>query len=217
MLRRTLAEITILDALLGAGELPGRHRVVVRCPDGEARFVVDGGLVECRGASWMGWSVAPAAVVFDLMRRLDGDIVIEASPQESMSTPVGMTILLRGLDMLASEWQALLADVPSMHSRLQLWTALSRRAVVLDARWWALVTTVGSGATFCEVMERLELDELAARRMVSEALAWGLVTVNGRPGRAQVTYRSAGDETATTPAPPSRPQSRQTVSIGVSG
>jgi hypothetical protein len=217
MPRRSLAELTILDALLGAGELPGRHSVVASCPDGSATFVVDGGLVECRGASWMAPSSPAAAVVFELMRRLEGELVIESAPQESLNTPVGVASLLRSLDTLASEWQALIADVPSLGSVVRLWPELSRSAVVLDARWWTLVTTVGTGITFRGLMDSLDLDELSARRLLAEALAWGLVSVDGRAGRASLTSRSAGFESAPIPAPLPPPRMLPTVSIGSAG
>jgi hypothetical protein len=213
MLRNSLAEITILDALLGAGDLPGRQSVHVQCPAGAAKFVVDGGLVECCGASWMADNSPASVVVFELMRNLDGEVVIESSPQEPLNVPVGVATLLRGIEMLASEWQSLMADVPSMESVVRLWPELSRSAVVLDARWWALVQAVGTGTTFAALMMSLELDELNARRTLAEALAWGLVSVDGRAGRA-LTPRQATGENAPIPAPLPAPAMLPPASIG---
>jgi len=120
----------------------------------------------------------PVAVVFELLRSIDGAFLFEAdipSPFEGPGDDVAE--ILEKAQALHGEWEAITSVVPSVHRLVTLVPELAEPEVVVDAARWRVLVAVAGGRTVAEVADVLGLTELETCRLVKDAVEGGLVAL----------------------------------------
>ncbi|MCU1346248.1 MAG: hypothetical protein JWL70_2514 [Acidimicrobiia bacterium] len=160
--------------LLAGTRKTGRLRVTGDRADGSVWL--DGGAIVAGKSSSLTAQADLAMVVFDLLRCRGGSFVFEPDmvcPEAGAPTEVETLVI--AAEALLAEWREIEAVVPSLAIWVSLSPELPRPEVVVSAARWRALVAVGSGAQVGAVAEDLDLDELAASRLVKELVELGLV------------------------------------------
>jgi hypothetical protein len=211
MMQGSLAEVTLLEVLIYAGQQSAPQIVHVRTELGVARYVVDGERVELSHATWATPGVTAPELTFELLREVAGEISLtDAPPHEPLLNPITLPALLSTLDDIAQEWEELMADAPDSDAVVELMSE-ALGDVVLDQDRWLILHAVGDGLSVGELFLRLDVTELKFRRMLASALEGRLVAVGGRSGRG---FMSMIDAAAPRSAPLTPPPAQLPQPIG---
>ena len=144
-----------------------------------ALWISDGDVV---GGDMVGGGGATAAsLLFEMLRFTDASFAFDAAPADSLPQhSVEATPLAAAMDeaaTLLTEWDDIVAVVPSLAHRVVLVDELPDDSVTLDAASWSLVIAAAADPVVAVIGDALGLDEFGACAAAASLVERGLATM----------------------------------------
>jgi hypothetical protein len=172
----TLAEFHVDDILV---LLAGTKKTGMLAVDGGRRA----GRIWMDGGHLVGAELAdehdPAAVVFELLRLVDGKFAFESGAMPAnLGAPQDVQTVLAAARSRLAEWRDIERVVPSMASLVALDpSAGDNGSLSITSEQWKTVAAIGAGGSVAEVGARLGLPEFDACKAAKSVVDAGLATV----------------------------------------
>ncbi len=124
-------------------------------------------------------SLDPRNALFELLRCTGGEFEFLALSEVELSAatvePSSLADCLQESELRLKRWQEIEQVLPSTAHRIELLPQLPSKEIVVDALLWSLLVAVQGSSAVCDVVDRLQTDELevcaALALMVGEGLA----------------------------------------------
>lgn len=171
----------VLRLLAGSGKT-GALEVSTSTGSGEIWFHA-GGIVG-GAVSSAGHAVAPADVVFELLRHEGGSFAFDDEEAIEEAPASDVESVLAEAEGLVAEWVEVEEVVPSMDS----WVTLAPEVdedVQVTVDGWRAIAAVGSGGNVRDLADALAVTDLAASRAVKELVEQGLAEVRASHAYAE--------------------------------
>lgn len=189
----TLDTLDMPDVLRLLADTRKQGRLRVEGERGEGCLWLDAGMITSAAIGWTRPDLPIDDAVFEILRLQAGSFAFETDPEPQRGEGEGRDIndALDVADAALTEWQELVAIVPSLAHRVHLVPALSYTDVTIDAARWPIIVASADRPAVSDIADRLGLGELSVSRAIADMIELGLAEIHEPTQQPHTTARLA--------------------------